>query len=190
MNLVPPPAYTSLRSSNMRTAPSIYSTHADMNVSAVPSTQSVTAAASAAAAAAAAAATAAAIGEVQQAPLADVVVSRNMFVFQLLTLLAGTFVVKFMLSFVKLALDCLLYMLALSCVLAFIRPGPKDGPVLTVLGYIEAVVDPIYSLLADRVVLVAAGPFTAIGRYLKAAAASRNNIGNATGNASGPASMR
>ncbi|KAJ1721224.1 hypothetical protein LPJ53_004245 [Coemansia erecta] len=181
MNLVPPPAYTPPRSSNMRTAPTIYS----MNTSAASNTPPVTATAVAAAAAA--------IGEAQQAASTDAAVSRNMFVFQLLTLLAGTFAVKFMLSFVKLALDCLLYMLALSCVLAFIRPGPKDGPVLTVLGHIEAVVDPIYSLLADRVVLVAAGPFMAIGRYLKTAAASRNNTsGNsaAIGNASGPAPMR
>ncbi|KAJ2845740.1 hypothetical protein J3B02_004598 [Coemansia erecta] len=97
--------------------------------------------------------------------------SRHMFVFQLLALLVSVFTVKFMLSIIKVVLDCLLYMLALSCVLAFVRPGPKDGPVLTVLGYVEAVVDPVYCTLADRVSRVASGPILTLSQYLK----TRNN---------------
>ncbi|KAJ1822573.1 hypothetical protein LPJ56_000663 [Coemansia sp. RSA 2599] len=106
--------------------------------------------------------------------------SRHMFLFQLIALLVGVFTIKFMLSLIRVVLDCLLYMLALSCVLAFVRPGPKDGPVLTVLSYVEAVVDPIYTTMADRVSRVASGPIMTLSRYLKTRTNSRGPAASAS----------
>ncbi|KAJ2704271.1 hypothetical protein FB645_003426 [Coemansia sp. IMI 203386] len=88
----------------------------------------------------------------------------------LLALLVCTLAVKFTLSVVKVLLDCLMCVLALVCVLAILRPGPKNGPVSIVLGYIEAFVDPTYHWMAERVSRIASGPILKLFLFLK-----RNN---------------
>ncbi|KAJ2083156.1 hypothetical protein GGI16_007254 [Coemansia sp. S142-1] len=73
---------------------------------------------------------------------------------------------RFLLGLVRYVLDFVLCVLVLGGVVAVLRPGPKDGVVSVVLAQLGAIVDPLYSALADQSKFIAAGPLKVIARQL------------------------
>ncbi|KAJ2742347.1 hypothetical protein GGI20_004552 [Coemansia sp. BCRC 34301] len=86
--------------------------------------------------------------------------------FKLLALAAGICLARFLLGLVRYVLDFALCILVLGGAVAIFRPGPKDGVVSAVLAQLGAIVDPLYSALADQSKVVAAGPLKVIARQL------------------------
>ncbi|KAJ2900830.1 hypothetical protein GGI21_004732 [Coemansia aciculifera] len=86
--------------------------------------------------------------------------------FKLLALAAGIFLARFLLGLVRYVLDFALCVLVVGGLVAVFRPGPKDGVVSTVLAQLGAIVDPLYSALADHSKVAAAGPLKVIARQL------------------------
>ncbi|KAJ2490941.1 hypothetical protein IWW37_002720 [Coemansia sp. RSA 2050] len=92
--------------------------------------------------------------------------SNHELAFKLLTLAVSICLFRFLLGLVRYVLDFVLCVLVLGGAVAVVRPGPKDGVVSAVLAQLGAIVDPLYSALADQSKFIAAGPLKAIARQL------------------------
>ncbi|KAJ2721690.1 hypothetical protein GGI07_003805 [Coemansia sp. Benny D115] len=97
---------------------------------------------------------------------------RHVFGLRLAVLLMGAFLIRFVLGLVRYVLDFLLIVLAAGCLLAFVRPGPKDGPMLVMLGHLETVATPVYFAVSGAASKLLSGPLQTLGRFLKTANAS------------------
>ncbi|KAJ2506300.1 hypothetical protein IWW47_001646 [Coemansia sp. RSA 2052] len=95
-----------------------------------------------------------------------VTASNQELAFKLLALAASICLARFLLGLVKYVLDFALCVLVLGGLVAIFRPGPKDGVVSAALAQLGAIVDPLYSALADHSKFIAAGPLKVIARQL------------------------
>ncbi|KAJ2798459.1 hypothetical protein H4S07_005687 [Coemansia furcata] len=92
--------------------------------------------------------------------------SNHELAFKLMTLAVSICLFRFLLGLVRYVLDFALCVLVLGGAVAVFKPGPKDGVISSVLAQLGAIVDPLYSALADQSKYIAAGPLKVIARQL------------------------
>ncbi|KAJ1945381.1 hypothetical protein GGF37_001729 [Kickxella alabastrina] len=111
--------------------------------------------------------------------------SPNTFLFRLAVMLFITYFVKSVLTLFEYVLNLALYSMVLGAVVSFVRPGPKDGPMLTMLGYLEATVNPAYVLVVENATRILGGPILAVLNFIK----FNTSAGAGAANGGGPALM-
>ncbi|KAJ1900446.1 hypothetical protein LPJ66_001464 [Kickxella alabastrina] len=112
--------------------------------------------------------------------------SPNTFLFRLAVMLFITYFVKSVLSLFEYVLNLALYSMVLGAVVSFVRPGPKDGPMLMMLGYLEATVNPVYVLVVENATRILGGPILAVLNFIK----FNTSAGAGAANGGGPALVR